>query len=67
MSKETIIALLLFSVVVVVALIYVGRTPAKVDPECTTEYVQINGEKDCENRMKANEAESDAIQESQMR
>ena len=70
MKKFTTFEVLIWVVVVsaiVGSIVYIAKTPSISDIECTTEYVQMNGEKDCENRMKANDAESEAIQESQMR
>lgn len=54
----------LFISIMVGGTIWFMKTPAKTDKECTAEYVQVAGQDDCENKMKANEAESDAYNES---
>lgn len=40
------------------------KSEGETDLECTTEYVQQFGEKDCQNVMSGNEFESDSIRDS---
>lgn len=54
----------LFISIMVGGTIWLMKTPAKTVEECTAEYVKVAGQDDCENKMKANEAESDAYNES---
>lgn len=56
-----------FASAVIGSIVYFMMTPAKKDVECSTEYVQTAGDSDCINKIKANENESNSIQESQMR
>lgn len=66
-SRNEIVIWVIVVLVMVGSIAYFMMTPAKKDYECSTEYVQTAGDADCLNKVKANQQESDAIQESQMR
>lgn len=51
-SQADIIAAVIITAIMAGAVIWFIVTPAKVDPVCTTEYVNINGPKDCEQKAK---------------
>jgi hypothetical protein len=56
-KKSDIIAAIVITAIMASAVIYFSLTPAKVEPVCTTEYVNINGPNDCTQKAK-NDADS---------
>lgn len=54
-------------VVPIVYFVYFNNDSTKVNPVCTSEYVNTNGEEDCYNSSKAAERESEFYQERKAR
>lgn len=40
---------------IIIGIVVAVRNPAQPDPECTKEYVELNGATDCDNIYKAND------------
>ena len=45
--KEIVIAVIVFAATTLIAIIYAQNSPPEVIPECTSEYVAINGGEMC--------------------
>ena len=65
MSKRNLTQYILVAIILGGATIYVlfFSKPTESPVECTTDYVNQYGQKDCENTQNSNEAESDAYRE----
>lgn len=66
-KKADVVAAIIIAAVMIAAIVWFMVTPAKTEPECTTEYVNRYGDKDCMYKVNSNEIESEQRMQSQYR